>query len=362
MRIAYPLFADAYSRSGILKKIEDKVRFWNSIGVESKIFLISSDQGLKPQYDPEVVHHVLPQGGARDGWIGRKLYSLSKILELRRQLSKFQPDLVYHRIDLWHSAVFRGLVFSVPCVVELNSIVENERSKAGLGASLAAFKERKTMASAAAFVAVSHELASHYADFGKPTVVLANGYPVDRVVQRNPPRNVRPQLALIGTPGQFWQGFDKVVALARIIPEWDFHIVGPSLSDFGVDVPNNLLVHGYFQQDQLDELYARLDFSFGTLALHRKEMNEASPLKVRECLARGIPVIGGYQDTDLDGFPFFLNIGNKESNVIDSVSLIRDFVGMWKDKVVPRSEVLRAIGLEEKERARVEFLRAFVAS
>lgn len=35
----------------------------------------------------------------------------------------------------------------------------------------------------------------------------------------------------------------------------------------------------------------------GTLALHRKNMTEASPLKTREYLAHGFPVIIGYKDT-----------------------------------------------------------------
>jgi hypothetical protein len=38
--------------------------------------------------------------------------------------------------------------------------------------------------------------------------------------------------------------------------------------------------------------------SIGTLAVHRKKLIEATPLKVRESLMRGFPTIIGYSDTD----------------------------------------------------------------
>ena len=72
------------------------------------------------------------------------------------------------------------------------------------------------------------------------------------------------------------------------------------------------------------------DVAIGTLSLHTKQMEEACPLKVREYLAWGLPVIIGYKDTE---FPapdtaFLLQLPNNPTNVhdhldqIDALSLI----------------------------------------
>ena len=73
-----------------------------------------------------------------------------------------------------------------------------------------------------------------------------------------------------------------------------------------------------------EAILASSDVALGTLALHRKGMSEAAPLKVREYLLRGIPVVIGYDDPDLADRPWFvLQLPNTESNVRDAVAEIR---------------------------------------
>ena len=50
---------------------------------------------------------------------------------------------------------------------------------------------------------------------------------------------------------------------------------------------------------ELTESLKKYHLSIGTLGLHRKGLNEACTLKVRESLSRGFPIILGYVDTDL---------------------------------------------------------------
>ena len=86
-------------------------------------------------------------------------------------------------------------------------------------------------------------------------------------------------------------------------------------------------------------------------------MHEASPLKVREYLALGLPTIIGYKDTDFpQGAPFLLELPNVENNVDFAADAILRFVEEWKNKRVPRSEVLH-LDLKKKERERLRFLK-----
>lgn len=58
---------------------------------------------------------------------------------------------------------------------------------------------------------------------------------------------------------------------------------------------------GVVSPEKLEEYYQEADACFGTLALYKKNMNEACSLKVRGALSYGKPVIYAYDDTDFTG-------------------------------------------------------------
>ena len=70
-----------------------------------------------------------------------------------------------------------------------------------------------------------------------------------------------------------------------------------------------------------------------------------------------LPTIIGYKDTDFpQGAPFLLELPNVENNVDFAADAILRFVEEWKNKRVPRSEVLH-LDLKKKERERLRFLK-----
>jgi hypothetical protein len=84
-------------------------------------------------------------------------------------------------------------------------------------------------------------------------------------------------------------------------------------------------------------------------------MQEACPLKTREYLAYGLPVVIGYKDTDFPrGEDFLLQLPNREDNVRQELPAIREFVLRWKGKRVPRDAIAHIDGVT-KELARLEF-------
>lgn len=99
--------------------------------------------------------------------------------------------------------------------------------------------------------------------------------------------------------------------------------------------------------------------AIGTLGLHRKSMNEASPLKVRHYLALGLPVISAHTDTDFNrGAPFLLTLPNEENNVLPNLSLIDRFVEEWRGRRVTRNDI-KHLDYRYKEHARLEFFKRF---
>ena len=106
-------------------------------------------------------------------------------------------------------------------------------------------------------------------------------------------------------------------------------------------------------------LLAQADVAIGTLGLYLKDMNEASPIKTREYLASGLPVIIGYRDTDFpDGAPFLLQVPNRADGVAQSQAAIARFVDAWRGRRVTRASV-QELDSAGKETERLAFLAEF---
>jgi len=163
----------------------------------------------------------------------------------------------------------------------------------------------------------------------------------------------------LGVPAP-WAGVDKILRLSSALPEFDFDLVGVDRT-VGISLPSNVQVYGYCAREEYESVLAAADVALGPVALHRKGMSQAAPLKVREYLLRGIPVIFGYDDPDLDDDPWFaLRLPNTEHNVEDSVDAIRDFVRSVAGTRVSRDEVAHRIDIVAKEDTRLSFFRSFV--
>jgi glycosyltransferase involved in cell wall biosynthesis len=207
-------------------------------------------------------------------------------------------------------------------------------------------------------VTVSRELAVSpaFAIYQKPTCVIANGIDLKKFVQLPAPSNQIPRLVFIGNPGCIWHGVDKLVTLARLIPDIQLDIVGYSeLLDFE-PLPENITLHGYIALHDYQNVLASADVAISSLALHRVQLNEASPLKSRECLAFGLPMVVAYRDTDLDDLtcPFLLKIPNKEDNIRTHAQDIHDFACRMRGLRVERNQISK-LDQSNKELERIEF-------
>ena len=349
MKLAYLTFGGVNSENGPGKKMLSQVRAWMARGHEVMLFAMSRSESLW------VGLADLPIETVR-GFT--KLARLWRSRALVRKVMEWKPDLVYTRMSMNFPGL--GMLMErVPSILELNTYDVGELKSWPFRTQRLYYlaTRARILRKARGLVAVTHEIASKFADFGKPTLVLGNGIGLSLFPELQAPRDANPRVVFIGAPGQPWHGVDKIMALAAHFRQWHFDLIGPSHEDLGsATVPENVSLHGLLGRAEYVQIIAKADVALGTLALHRKEMHEACPLKVREYLAYGIPTIIGYRDTDFpDPVSWLLQIPNTPDNVTSSFTRIERFVCSAMGKRVPR-EKIRHLDVVTKEGQRLAFM------
>jgi len=124
-------------------------------------------------------------------------------------------------------------------------------------------------------------------------------------------------------------------------------------------IGDNVYFHGPIYGKEIDRIFDSTHIAIGTLALHRKQMKQACPLKVREYTARGIPFVIAYEDVDLeDSLPFYLRLPAGESP-IDIEKIVSWANNVLKDKDIPfymREYALKKMDWKVKMKQLKDFL------
>jgi glycosyltransferase involved in cell wall biosynthesis len=358
VRVAYVCYWFLLANDGVAYKIDAQVAQWRAAGHEAEVFCLTrreaADAGGRGDW------RTIPFAGGRERVRAMRI--------LAGEVEAWEPDVVYLRYDFFGPPVPR-LLRRHASLVEVNA---DDREEAKLRARrpllARAFNElnrRSLLGSARGFACVTHELAEspRFAGFGKPTVVIGNGVDLSQLHELPAPRpGESPRVVFLGSSGQRWHGVDKIAALAQRLTDVQFDIIGYRPEAVNFPVAPNMTVHRPLPRSEYEPLLARADLAIGTLALHRKNMREACPLKVREYLAYGLPVVIAYEDTDFVGETpwFLLRIPNEELNAVECASEIRDFLERVRGRRVPRADVAERIGAQEKERRRLAFMASFL--
>jgi len=348
LKIAYLLHWNDGPASGVFKKVVRQTKIWQETGHQISI-------------------HVISRGNWEDDW--RDHFPEAKVFyhqytnfqsrwrvwrDAAQQLSQLGPSLVYFRYDLYMPGMGE-LARRTPLIIEVNT---DDYKEFCLQLGLRCLHNRLTRAqlfsSAAGVVYTTYELAKrpYFSRFQKPYEVIANGIDLNAIPLTPPPASKHPRLIFMGSDGLPWHGTDKMVWLAAQKPDWRFDLIG---GHHQPDAPANVTFHGILDRDAYGTLMADADVAIGSLAAYRKGMDEACPLKTREYLAFGLPVIIAYQDTDFPhGAPFLLQLPNTETNVVEHLDQIDAFVAAWKGKRVERADV-QHLDVAMKEKRRLAF-------
>jgi hypothetical protein len=355
MRIAYVSLHWPRTRdSGVGKKIQAQLAAWRTRGHEARLFMHSS------QHEPQ--SELIDGDYFFYSTSGKVRTEINRIAAMRRMIEairRFRPDLIYLRYSIYVYPAHR-LMDIAPVVEEINTndLTQHE----GLGGVYSLYNRLTRgifLRRVRGLVAVSRELAvsSAFAPYRKPTRVVANGCRLDDFPRLPAPSNEIPHLVFIGNPGYPWHGVDKLMDLACRFSDIHIDIVGYEKLPGVETLPDNLTLHGYLSMREYQQVLAHADVAISSLALHRVRLEEASPLKSRECLAFGLPMVVAYADTDLEeaDCSFLLKIPNKEDNIQTHAQSIHDFAYGMRGRRADREFLKKYIDADQKEATRLSF-------
>jgi glycosyltransferase involved in cell wall biosynthesis len=295
----------------------------------------------------------------KSGFLNRFFSRQLALARLISALKEFSPDVIYLRHGLYIYPSHK--VFNIaPVILEVNSDDVQEFSLRSPWFRMYHLVTRQIFFKrSSGFIFVTYELKElpYNQVGGKPVCVISNGIDLKTNLALPAPKHDSPVLTIVGSPGMPWQGEDKLIPLAQTYPDLKINVVGFRSEDIKESIPSNIHFFGFLPRDKVREVLTDTDVVCGTLALHRKKMDEASPLKVREAAALGIPLILAYRDTDLSGVKTdrILQIPNTEDNISKTLEQIYVFSYNMLGKRLEQEIIYPKIDKKIKEENRLNF-------
>lgn len=360
MKIFYFFFWNDGIESGVIKKIGYQVKSWERLGHEVLVNILTQENSALYKDHQQVEDlffkkwTILPYSG----FVSRA----KQAKQLLINADNFKPDVVYLRKCKYTPAIAK-LLERYPSVMELNGMPKPFRYR--IGHIFDRTTIRLLVTKLNGFIAVANEIskAEIYKNTKLPCQVIGNSINLEdfeNLPIKNNDNN--PILVYIGTSNQYWQGVDKILRFANLKPEWKFHIVGSNRDEFSNIIIDheNVMFHGKLSKIEYRKIFEESDVAIGSLARHRRGMNETSTLKVREYLAFGLPVIMAHEDPDFAGNELYIKIlPNNENCLIDNHEEINSFVLKWKGKRVPK-KIISHLDTSVKEKKRIDFFNKVI--
>ena len=352
--ITYFVVSYGSESSGVAKKIQDQTKFWNQLGRDFLLYVVTDSVGA-PIWD-----NLVPESIVRIEGKGKYRY-LSRTFHLYSAL-RLTRDIFYVRETF--PIPYLKLPKGPKWIVEIQTIQANELklrsfSRLALYRTLRKWWNKKFDG----VIYVSNELSDVLqGSFPKSEdLVISNGVDLDRFIITDFSHSMNGNdFFFMGSLDQDWQGTDQFLELAAVMPEVTFHVVGETK----VNHPklNNVIFHGQLAVEQYSKIARNCNLAFGTLNQQVTGMNEASPLKVREYLALGLPVVIRYIDTDFHGnHSFILNLPFDNRRLVDFKDEIFKFSSDWQNKRVSNFEVEPFISAKNKENQRIRFFERILS-
>ena len=115
-----------------------------------------------------------------------------------------------------------------------------------------------------------------------------------------------PELCFIAGEFTPWQGLDLLLnSISSSKEKFRLHVIGRTPSSLQYDTQDSRVIyHGLLNGSEISSISQVCWLGIASLALDRKNMREACPLKTREYLSLGLPVYGGYSEAVKD-IPYY---------------------------------------------------------
>jgi len=325
-------------KSGVPAKVHNRLKHLNASGIDVKFLPIHPiaiygnkfNDYLYDEYDEnKFFHDVL----TNKSLLYRIFYKIYRKYLYIKTIRCCKCDVIYFRYD--H---FIPILFSrKPYIIEHNTM-EMEEFKTKNNKTII-FKEmilgRLLRKRAAGIIGVTPEIIEYEKkkyNLDLPSFNYSNTFDASDLKLKKEGLNGNKIIIFVGLIG-VWHGLDRMIKAFQSDDLKDFKLVivgdGEAKDDLiklakSSNLEKNVLFLGPMYGEELEKIMYEADLAVGSLAIHRKGLTQASPLKVRHYLAMGIPTINAFDDPDLPkSLPFILNLPANDDPV--DARIVREY-------------------------------------
>jgi glycosyltransferase involved in cell wall biosynthesis len=333
-RLAYIFFAGDLKKSySIVKKISAMSKSFNNFFVTNILIFYDMCNDLEGYKIKNDLITYIP--------IEKNLFRIfSYLIKLKKHIDLINPDFIILRDIGYFPLIYTILRMSKSKIyVDVQSVLFNELEVMRKNGFIEHILKRRYFRNIQGLLTITDEIAQFEMNFNPQlkTCSTGNGYSGSvTTLFKKCERYIN--LLFTGSPKMPWhnierllKSYDTYIASTGDKDTFKVHIVGMNQYDIEYQTKNeNVIFYGYISNfEELSRIYQKADIGVGTLGLYKNNMKEAAPLKVREYLSFGLPVIIGYTDVDLSNdLPFVMQVENSD-DLID-FSKIKKFYEDFK--------------------------------
>lgn len=326
----YYLFSYNLDLPGVNAKIIDKIKSFNELGLKVKGIVLYNSKEMNLDFLPDEYfekHYFAPKNNNYKILKTRFLSPLNSFINNLMAVKQLYSNILtqkqisllitrYGNSDyssVWLMNKLKGNIIYESNTIEIEQmkLKYNGIFKSPLWITYDYLNEKYlgpvVLRKAKGVVCVTDEIAKYQQNrIGKrisPKVItISNGINVQLYKMADPTNSVSSEVNMIMLLGVDapWNGLDKIAkSIASTSLNVKLYVVGKVSKTCESD---KIIFCGQLDTEQTDKLISGKNIiaGIGTLALERKGIKEAAPLKVREYLSRGLPVVYSYHDTDID--------------------------------------------------------------
>ena len=348
LKIVYFLDWQGRADAGVVIKVRNQVTSWEKQGIEVKVVLVTSAKS--EDYNFDVPTYVFKSESKISRYFARR----NAFRYLRHE---HQDWVIYRRYALMIPIEVLSMK-KLQTIIELNTnnrVFYKERGK--LQFLWFSFQNLLVAKLAVGACAVTSEIKELNSNNFKKVSTFTNAINLDQY--KSIRRNISSQKLIFLAGDNFsWNGIPILQSIVNALPNFEIDVYGISSENSEKD---RIHFFDYISKEDLELRMPEYLAGVATLELDKIGLNEAAPLKTREYLLRGLPVIGRFTDSGLaNDFPFFfkINLDPKSKEVLNRMALL-DFIEVCRNQVINKSE-LASIDVEKVEVSRITYIREII--
>jgi len=333
--------------SGVAKKVISQIDAWGNCGIQVKLIVLTTESNSGAWNDVNQVAEVF----SYSNYFVRARLRTNIFAGINKN-----KDLLYCRFgfflpsQLWY---LRKIKF----FTEVNTLDSEETKHRSILLKIYrritdSFVLKKSIVNFCVTNEIVQQLESRISKSN--FILIPNSINLEKFRTLPPAGKNKLRIAFVGSNNQVWHGVDRIFNLARYLPEIQFIVIGNN--SYASDLRNIEFKNALYGTDLLKELKL-CTVAISSLSLDANKMKQACPLKSREYLALGLPVIAGYQDVSFpNGANFILQLYfSPNPNWNKLAESVENFAKFWQNRRVSHSD-LKSINQQIVERPRIQMI------